>query len=172
MALNDWETLPRVPVNKSESPVTKLLLKVVGEHGRVKIRYIVRGKSSERWIKPKAIFKVQSSRWRGEYVDAHCEMRDSTRIFEIENIEILEPRVSAVATPLRQKAVPAGRIACVVEYADLQGDNGEVEGIQVECPRCGHQTESFGTSAASVRRCLALLREECPYDESNFYIEA
>jgi hypothetical protein len=40
----------------------------------------------------------------------------------------------------------------------------------VTCSRCDHQTESFGTSGASIRRCLALLREECPEDEENFYV--
>lgn len=40
--------------------------------------------------------------------------------------------------------------------------------------KCGvsfrHETQSFGTSEASVRRCLALMREECPNGENNFYI--
>ena len=48
-------------------------------------------------------------------------------------------------------------------YVDLEGDySAEVEGVRATCSRCGHETESFGTSGASVRRCLVLLREECP----------
>lgn len=31
-----------------------------------------------------------------------------------------------------------------------------------ECGRCGHTTTSLGTTERSARRCLVLLREECP----------
>jgi hypothetical protein len=34
------------------------------------------------------------------------------------------------------------------------------------------ETESYGTSEASVRRCLVMLREECPRGERNFYVDA
>ena len=44
-------------------------------------------------------------------------------------------------------------------------------GVVACCGRCGHSTTSFGTGEASVRRCLALLREECPRGEINFYEE-
>ena len=47
---------------------------------------------------------------------------------------------------------------------------GEVEGTIAICTRCDHATESAGVSGASVRRCLALLREECPRGEKNFYV--
>lgn len=43
--------------------------------------------------------------------------------------------------------------------------------VEVTCSKCGHTVESFGTSDASVRRCLALLREECPLGENNFYVD-
>ena len=63
------------------------------------------------------------------------------------------------------------RVSCTVDVTTLETDDGhEVEGVTVECSRCGHETESFGTSPASVRRCLALMREECPEDEANFYV--
>jgi hypothetical protein len=61
------------------------------------------------------------------------------------------------------------RVECEVEEIELDGDYSKVLGVQVTCSRCGHTTESFGTGPASVRRCLALLREECPRDEDNFY---
>lgn len=55
----------------------------------------------------------------------------------------------------------------------MENDNGhEVEGICATCTRCGHETQSFGTSERSVKRCLALLREECPNSEENFYVDA
>jgi hypothetical protein len=37
------------------------------------------------------------------------------------------------------------------------------------CDRCEHMTESAGSGPESVRRCLALMREECPQEEGNFY---
>ena len=171
MALNDWETLPRLQVTQSGNAVASLMLKLAKDGGRAKIRYTVRGKSSERWIRPRAVFKVRSPRWPGEYVEAHCEMRNATRVFEVENIAILETRLQSAEITRKQQPIHVGRIACDVEYIDLQGDSGEVEGVQVECPRCGHVTQSFGTGTASVKRCLALLREECPNSESNFYVE-
>ena len=65
------------------------------------------------------------------------------------------------------------RIECEVTTVDLENDSGrEVEGVQAECSRCGHCTESFGTGDGSVKRCLVLMREECPNDEANFYVEA
>jgi len=63
------------------------------------------------------------------------------------------------------------RVECDVTYDELENDDGiMVEGVIVTCSRCGHSTESFGTGEASIRRCLALLREECPEDENNFYV--
>lgn len=49
---------------------------------------------------------------------------------------------------------------------------GEIVGVRATCERCGHWSESFGTSEASVLRCLALLNEECPEEQSNLYIAA
>ncbi len=62
------------------------------------------------------------------------------------------------------------KIFCTVTETEITNDAGyEVESVCAECPRCGHVTESFGTSGASIRRCLVLLRDECPRGESNFY---
>ena len=64
----------------------------------------------------------------------------------------------------------ASRIKCEIEYITLENDDGmPVDSVVVACGRCGHQTQSFGTTGASVRRCLALLREECPKGQVNFY---
>jgi hypothetical protein len=64
-------------------------------------------------------------------------------------------------------------VPCEVEEVELENDEGRtVDGVEVVCSRCGHSTESFGTGEASIRRCLALLREECPKKERNFYEEA
>ena len=61
------------------------------------------------------------------------------------------------------------RVRCEIEETELEGDYGDIEGVVATCSECGHQTESFGTTEASVRRCLALMREECPEDCNNFY---
>ena len=60
-------------------------------------------------------------------------------------------------------------VECDVTETELEGDEGPVDGVVATCSACGHCAESFGTSDASVRRCLALLREECPLGESNYY---
>jgi len=61
-------------------------------------------------------------------------------------------------------------VRCSVNYIELEGDHGMIDSVSVTCSECGHETESYGTGANSVRRCLALLREECPREESNYYI--
>lgn len=64
------------------------------------------------------------------------------------------------------------RVAVEIEEVVLQNkDDHYVEGFVARCSRCQHETESFGTSERAVKRCLALLREECPNDENNFYVE-
>lgn len=60
-----------------------------------------------------------------------------------------------------------------IEEADLENDEGrEQSGVIAVCSRCGHTVESFGTGDRSRRRCLAMLREECPQDERNFYVDS
>jgi hypothetical protein len=61
-------------------------------------------------------------------------------------------------------------VSCEIEETELEGDYGVVASIRANCSRCGHETESFGTSESSIQRCLALMREECPAGESNFYV--
>ena len=66
----------------------------------------------------------------------------------------------------------AMRVICEVEETTLENAEGrEVSGVCATCERCGHTTESFGTGDASRRRCLALMREQCPNGEENFYVE-
>ena len=63
------------------------------------------------------------------------------------------------------------KIICTVDSAELDGDYDTVPRVTAECARCGHETESYGDGAASVRRCLVLMREECPRGESNYYTQ-
>jgi hypothetical protein len=64
------------------------------------------------------------------------------------------------------------RILCHVEETEFEGDSGrDVPGVRATCGRCGHETEAFGTGEGSINRCLAAMRKECPWGESNFYAE-
>jgi len=59
------------------------------------------------------------------------------------------------------------RVPCSVEYRELQGEHGMIDGVVVTCSRCEKQTESFGTGEGSIKRCFVLLKEDC--DERNYY---
>jgi hypothetical protein len=60
------------------------------------------------------------------------------------------------------------RIPCEVRSTDVEG----VPGVEVTCTDCGNVTTSKGETDRSVRRCLALMREECPEGEDNYYVDA
>jgi hypothetical protein len=63
------------------------------------------------------------------------------------------------------------KITCEVRSVELEGDHGQpVAGVSATCTDCGHVTESFGEGDASVRRCLAVMREECPEKQRNYYV--
>ncbi len=62
-------------------------------------------------------------------------------------------------------------VGCEIDYVELDGYHATIESVCARCSRCGHETESYGTSDASIRRCLLLLREECPRDETNCYVD-
>ena len=63
------------------------------------------------------------------------------------------------------------KVPCSIDFVDLENDDGrEIEGVRATCSRCGNETESFGGESVSVRRCLVLMREECPEGEVNFYV--
>ncbi len=65
------------------------------------------------------------------------------------------------------------RVEAKIEEVELENEDGrEVEGVRATRQACDHETESFGTGPNSRRRCLALLREECPRNEENFYVDA
>ena len=63
------------------------------------------------------------------------------------------------------------KVSCSVDDTELENDRGfYVDSVEATCSRCQHTTASFGTGPASVRRCLVLMREECPEGEANFYV--
>ena len=59
----------------------------------------------------------------------------------------------------------------IVEDSETNDYGTESPCVRAICSKCGHETMSFGDSDTSIRRCLALMREECPQGENNFYIE-
>lgn len=59
------------------------------------------------------------------------------------------------------------RVECEITEVEIDGRPG----VAAECLQCNHVTESFGTSEKSIRRCLVLMREECPCGEDNFYVD-
>lgn len=60
------------------------------------------------------------------------------------------------------------RITCELDYGMVMCDHTD-ESVTATCSRCGHETESCGSSEESIRRCLVMMREECPLGESNWY---
>lgn len=64
-------------------------------------------------------------------------------------------------------------IPCTILEIDLESETSGrmIPGVVATCSRCQHETESFGTSDDSIRRCLALMRQECPRGQRNFYVE-
>lgn len=61
------------------------------------------------------------------------------------------------------------RVPIDISEEDLDGDYGSVPGLVITCTRCRHSVEVFGTEESSVKRGAVMLREECPYEEDNFY---
>jgi hypothetical protein len=64
------------------------------------------------------------------------------------------------------------RVACTISEEEIENEDGVlVDGVIATCSRCDYETESFGTSERSIRRCLVLMREECPEGEANYYVD-
>ena len=64
------------------------------------------------------------------------------------------------------------RVTASIENITLEGDYAnEIDSVEATCSRCGHTTQSYGQHEDSIRRCLVLLRDECPLGESNYYVE-
>ena len=64
-------------------------------------------------------------------------------------------------------------VPCDVRNGVLINDAGvDVDSTFVTCSRCGKETESFGVTERSVKRCLVMLREGCDKGERNFYVDA
>ncbi len=63
------------------------------------------------------------------------------------------------------------KIECEVEEDDVPNERGGTQsGVKATCGECGHVERSFGTGEKSVKRCLILLKENCPRNETNYYV--
>jgi hypothetical protein len=64
------------------------------------------------------------------------------------------------------------KVVCTIVHDSTYSKEGyQVACTTAHCNRCGHETESYGDGPASDRRCLVILREECPQEENNLYVE-
>lgn len=64
------------------------------------------------------------------------------------------------------------KVECDITKTLIMNEHGrEVPGVVVSCTRCSYSTESFGQGDGSVRRCMMLLKEQCPNGERNYYTE-
>src|SRR5262245_10690195 len=86
--------------------------------------------------------------------------------------KIKETRTETIVRILRFMNVkPPKKASDLSDITDNEqaSDGNDIPSVCAECRRCGHETESYGRSMRSVRRCLVLSREECPLGESNYY---
>lgn len=167
MSLEDWESGGELQITISTDPKVNRLLKAISSGQSLSIRYSKPGGVDVRSIKPLRVFKK-----RGEsepYVDAFCLKRNARRTFMVRRITFLDsPAATSGGVADRTRS---GSVLCSVAYVDLEGDNGPQAGVEVTCNRCKHTAESFGEGPESIRRCLALLRDDCPRNEKNWYVE-
>lgn len=49
-------------------------------------------------------------------------------------------------------------------------DQDRVPSICMTCQRCDHEVKVFGRTESSEKRGLAMLREQCPQGEQNYYV--
>ena len=63
------------------------------------------------------------------------------------------------------------RVRCTILEVDLPNERGGTQpGVRAVHALQPHNG-SFGTGEKSIKRCLILMREQCPEDEANFYVE-
>jgi len=62
------------------------------------------------------------------------------------------------------------RVTADAVEAELEGDHGVVDGLEVTCAKCGHTVEVYGATQQSAKRGGVMLSEECPRGERNFYV--
>lgn len=61
------------------------------------------------------------------------------------------------------------RVTVDVDFVELEGDYGPVDGVEVECPICGASGSAFGQHESSVTRAIMTMREECSGESGPHY---
>ena len=177
MSLSSWESGRETPVRQSSDSTVTALISAAGAGTALRVRYTkpYGNGTDERTITPSEVFRKAGE--TDLYVRAHCHTRKATRVFMIRRLTIVGPasdskHLTREMNVTTESGYRSRRVECVVEYIDLEGDYGnDVPSVEATCVRCGHVTQSYGDSSASVGRCLALMKEECPRGESNWYVE-
>ena len=62
------------------------------------------------------------------------------------------------------------KVDCEVRGVEVEFNGRPIDGVEATCTQCGHTEESGGTSNKSVKRCLVMMRRNCPQNEENFYV--
>lgn len=79
--------------------------------------------------------------------------------------------INELAKELGKRKGKKVRVKCEVEFTQREDEYGkERDCVVVTCSRCGREEMSWGQGENSVKRCLALMRENCEEGEENFYI--
>jgi hypothetical protein len=63
------------------------------------------------------------------------------------------------------------KVEVVFEEIELELEHRTVDGTLATYSRGDHTAESVGTGGGSYRRCLALMREECPRGEEYDHVD-
>lgn len=169
MPLSEWERKNHKVITESSDSKTKALLAASSSGEKLHIKYSKPNGVDERWITP---IKVFSKKGEVEnYLEASCHKKNARRVFMIKRITILNSGSGSEADSQLKKPSDYA-VTTSTNYVELENDYGvSVDSVQLKCNRCGHVTESFGESSDSIKRCLALMKEECPQGESNWYVE-
>lgn len=62
------------------------------------------------------------------------------------------------------------RVEVEIYEDEVESDTGrDIPGLRLTCGRCGYEVAVWGTSDRSAKRGAAMLAEECPQGEKNYY---
>ena len=61
-------------------------------------------------------------------------------------------------------------VTVTVDHVTLEGDySDDIPSVLVTCSKCGNDARAYGTTDASVKRCIVELRDACPDGTGNYY---
>ena len=63
------------------------------------------------------------------------------------------------------------KVEVEITLTDVENDQGRmIPGVSARCTKCDLTVEVYGQADNSKRRACMLLKEDCPEDETNFYV--